>query len=380
MRRPVPFQSTSRLVARGLGMAADSLAAAFRPARFDDVDALVALRRQGIDADIDWDDAAYLAWRYRLGRAGEGLGDLWVFRDGGEVLGMIGTQDCALACGTHRFSGLQVMDVLVHPRVADAGLGIWMNQALFQRNEFVLAVGANANSHGIVTRLFSHQLARSAYAYPIDLGSYVARRLGSDRVGQPLGQAAGWVLGAWHALRRPRLPAGIDIRPLARFSQDDLETLLAHAPAGNEISIEWRAPVLNHRLFDNPRARYDVTSAWQQGECIGYVAARVVQRREARPYIHLIDWRLPAADTAAVFGELLAGLVAQGRRQGCSLILTDVLHAPSEALLSASGFRQGRPLPFKIVGLHTEQPRLGQLGIDAARWRITDIASDVDGL
>lgn len=379
-RRAVPFASTTRIVARGLGMTADALTSAFRPARLDDLPDIVALRQRGIDTRILWDDTAYLSWRYRLGRPGEGLGELWVVRDGADLLGMIGTQDCTLHTRERRYSGVQVMDVLVHPRVADAGLGIWMNQALFQRHEFVLAVGANANSHGIVTRLFTHQMARNAYAYPIDLGNYMARRLGSDLIGQPLGQAAGRMLGAWHALRRARLPAGVALRALTRFTAADVDSLNASGADPQDVRIEWSAERLNHRIFDNPRAPYAVTAAWRGDQCVGYVASRIVEREQAAPYVHLLDWRVPAHDGAAVFGGLLGGLIAQGRRHGCTTILTDLLHAAGERMLTEAGFRTGRPMPYKIVGLYTELPGLAQRAGEPGRWRITDIASDVDGL
>lgn len=379
-RRAVPFASTTRIVARGLGMTPDALTSAFRPARLDDLADVVALRQRGIDTRILWDDTAYLAWRYRLGRPGEGLGELWVVRDGADLLGMIGTQDCALSTRERRYAGVQVMDVLVHPRVADAGLGIWMNQALFQRHEFVLAVGANANSHGIVTRLFTHQMARNAYAYPIDLGNYMARRLGSDLIGQPLGQAAGRMLGAWHALRRARLPAGVHLRALTRFTATDVDSLNATTSEPQDVQIEWSVERLNHRIFDNPRAPYTVMAAYRGDRCVAYAASRVVERERASPYVHLLDWRVPVTDGAALFGALLGGLITHGRRHGCTTILTDLLHGAGEAMLSAAGFRTGRPMPYKIVGLYTELPGLAQRASDPAHWRITDIASDVDGL
>ena len=39
-----------------------------------DLDAVVGLRKSVIGDQIQWDDARYLAWRYHLGREGEGSG------------------------------------------------------------------------------------------------------------------------------------------------------------------------------------------------------------------------------------------------------------------------------------------------------------------
>ncbi|QDH70013.1 hypothetical protein [Marilutibacter alkalisoli] len=86
--RAPAFEVTTRLFARALGCSSEELLQAFRPARVEDMPAVLAFRqRRG------WDDAAYVRWRYGLDAQSHPHGRLWILRmDAGPVLAGIGTE------------------------------------------------------------------------------------------------------------------------------------------------------------------------------------------------------------------------------------------------------------------------------------------------
>lgn len=66
-----------------------------------------------------------------------------------------------------------IMDVLVHNAFEGTGLGVWFNMAVFERCPLIFEVGANANSLGVIDRLYQRLLNRTCYAYPLHVGQYV---------------------------------------------------------------------------------------------------------------------------------------------------------------------------------------------------------------
>ncbi|MEQ1517384.1 MAG: hypothetical protein ABL931_12945, partial [Usitatibacteraceae bacterium] len=154
MRHTPSFESTTKLVARALGIEAEKLLMGVRVATLSDLSAIVAFRLRHIREQIRWDDTAYLKWRYGLGRDDFGLGDLWVFELGDRLLGIVGAEDMGCFHAGQHMTGTRTMDILIDESVRHTGLGIWLNQAMFRKGAFTLAVGANENSIGTVKRLF----------------------------------------------------------------------------------------------------------------------------------------------------------------------------------------------------------------------------------
>ena len=87
------LEQTTRLVARALGMAPQQLQANLRIATLPDLPAVLNLRSRILANKLDWDDSAYLTWRYRLGANSGGQGDLWVLERQGQLLAVVGTED-----------------------------------------------------------------------------------------------------------------------------------------------------------------------------------------------------------------------------------------------------------------------------------------------
>ncbi|MFM2400140.1 MAG: hypothetical protein RL341_2297, partial [Pseudomonadota bacterium] len=90
------FASTTKLVARALAISPAHLQAGLRTATGNDLDAILAFRHAYIGDQIVWDDAAYLRWRYHLGNANAGFGDLWLLELAGRIAGIVGTEKLQL--------------------------------------------------------------------------------------------------------------------------------------------------------------------------------------------------------------------------------------------------------------------------------------------
>src|SRR5688572_27941949 len=79
------FEQSTRIVGRALGLTGSAWPKGFRRAVVDDLTDVIAFRREHLALPMAEADPAYLAWRYRFGREGRGLGDLWVFRVNGQL-------------------------------------------------------------------------------------------------------------------------------------------------------------------------------------------------------------------------------------------------------------------------------------------------------
>jgi hypothetical protein len=376
MSQSPSFATTTKLVARGLGVAPDQLLAALRPATIEDVPSLVALRRAEFGDEINWDDEAYLSWRYHFGRADRGFGEVWVVSHGQELLGMIGVEDTQLQRGADTISAIRVMDILVRPTVRDTGLAAWLNQAMFRKSGVALCVGGNTQSIGTIKRLFETLPSRVLAVARLDFRPAVYRRLGRSPVtslGAQLGNAA---LRGWRSAARAIYGGPFLIRPIARFDAS-LDALLQRARGdANPIDIVRSPARLNWRLFDNPRAAYQVHGAFRDDEWFGYIAWRTVQRDDDQRWAYVIDWLADRRQRSSALSELLAFVCQRASQEGCVHIHIAVQDPTDLKLLRRFRFSPA-PAASEFVTLHTEDATF-QGVLCAASWNLTGISSDVD--
>ena len=372
MARAIPsFDITSRLVSRALGLAPESLHAALRPALASDLPDILALRQR-----TRWNDAAYVAWRYAPGAPGSAGATLWVLRDGEKLHAMVGTEQVSLRIDNDRFEGHLVMDLVVDPACADLGVGTWINQALFERTDFTLAVGANPNSMGLVKGLFHALPDRSIWLLPLVFGNLLGSRISNPALARIAGKLADLAWPVWRRLRRPRLARGIELKPIAQFDDGLLGSLQSAPRARAEVLRTARR--MNWRLLENPRARYEVIGAFRGPRCVGYVAFRVVPGSTGLPAMHMIDWLTTGDDADAVLTLLLSAVIHRARGAHCASVQTLVLDRGDEVVLSRNGFLRGRPADYLVAGIHSKDPGLVQRAT-GADWRITDLTFDDDG-
>ncbi len=374
MRQPPGFETTSRLVARALGVTPAQLHAGFRPADARDLDDVVAFRQRHSGNAARTNDSAYLAWRYRFGRPGCGMGEMYVLRREEHLLGIVGTEDMECALNGTRHNMVRTMDILVASEVQATGLGVWLNQAVFQQSAIAIAVGANRNSAGTVGRLFHAMAPLTEWRLQIDIDAYLRRRISSPALRAPLGVLFRSGLAVLRRAGGLFSGRALSLRAIERFDEETAR-LFATDVAGRVIVM--RSPAyLNHRLLDNPRGRYTVTGAWRDGRLAGLVAWRVLRNGDAAT-AHVIDIRADQSRPGPVIKKLLLDLGCQAQAAGCSHVSL-TMHAPqSEAALWASGFLAARHNQ-KIFGLYASDPVV-MATLSSAVWPLTDLCDDNDG-
>jgi hypothetical protein len=368
------FATTTKLVARALGSTPDELLAALRPATADDLPSVVALRDAEFGKQISWDDRAYLSWRYRLGRADRGCGELWIASRGQELLGMIGVEDMQLQYGADAISSIRVMDILVSPKLRDTGLAAWLNQAMFRQGGVTLCVGGNSQSIGTIKRLFGTLPPMMICTARLDFRPAIYRRVGRNPVTWLCAQLGNTASRGWRAASQAIYGGAFLIKPIARFDAS-LDVLLKRARTdAGPIDVVRTPAGLNWRLFDNPRAKYNVHGAFRGDELIGYIAWRRVGN--GKRSAHIIDWLADHRDRSSALSELLGFVCRQASHEDCAYVSIAAQHPADLQLLRRYRFSTATAAP-EFVTLHAEDPSV-EAALCAASWSLTGISSDAD--
>lgn len=371
------YETTTRLVARALGWTPAGLLAGLRPAGLEDLAAVLAFRRQHLGARVRWDDARYLPWRYRLGRPGAGFGELWALHRDGALLGLVGTEQMVLARGEDRQPAQRLMDLLIEPRLADSGLGAWLNQTLFRQAPLTLAVGANELSSGLVQRLFTPLPAMRSGLRAVRLRPLLARAGHASRLSGAAGLLADPALAGWNAAARWTTGSALEARPLARFEDSEAPLPECRSPAPGRVTLLRSGHHLNRRLFDNPRVRVAALALHHRGARVGYVAWRLVEARPGEHELRIVDRAFTPGLEARAWPAAFAATVQEAARQGCTSVrmltqrATDLDALRWQGLVVPAG---SVPLP---VGLHATDPVAGAAWAEAD-WGLTEISDDGD--
>lgn len=371
------YGKTTRLVARALKLQPAQLEAALRPATLDDLDAVVSLRRRVCGQDIHWDDAPYLRWRYRLGRSGQGMGELWVLVRDGELLAMVGTEDM-----TVRVAGVStpvhcLMDLLVNPAWQDIGMGLWLNQAMAQRHPNVLAVGCNENSSGLVNRAFRPLAGRRTHVRPIRFDHYMGRRV-------PIKPLAWLASGALN--RAARINALLTLAPgrqgirVQREAQTphDAEQLFAAALHHDRIEVVRSLAHWRWRL-GSPRGQFDVWVARDPADhaLLGMLVTRRDEFEPGRRCWTGMEMVLSEARRDETLRALLWRVVAQAERQGAEYLSFTLRRQDIEPELRRAGF-VAHSNPYKTMSWLCTEPVLRARGEAGADWSFCDLHTDGD--
>jgi hypothetical protein len=361
----------SRIVARNLGMTPAQLAADLGPARRDDFDDVLAFRRAHLHVTPRWHDAAHLRWRYHFGDAAAGFGDLQVLRRHGEVIAILGLENLACVVDSARIDGVRGMDLLVRRDVHESGLGTWLNQWMVEQYPFVLAMGANAQSIGIVRRLFQPLPPRLTFTHPIDIAPFAARRwphmTGVVSAVAPIANAA---IALRDSLAQSGRSRGLEVQPVDRFTDAMLPK-----PAVATVQVLRTAAHLNRRLLDNPRRPCHAALVRRDGRPAGYMAWADTQDAAGNPELRVADWQ---CDRPPVFTALLDAAVAEARARHCSCVRVVLQDAREQQLAGAAGFASSARDEGRVVGVQSGDAELAAR-LARARWALTDATDDADG-
>lgn len=366
------------LVARALGLTPRQLLGAFVPATAAHLSGVVALRQALFGADIHWDDAAYLSWRYRFGSHTQGRGECWVLVLDEQVAGMVGAEEIELQRGAVRIPAWSTMDIAIAERYEGSGLGSWMNLCLSAAAGCALTIGSNAKSRHMITRMFRRLPDRRSYVLPIRFERMVGKRLGNWAGARVVARVVESVAALWRHIALPAADEQVELLPITHFGSDAAE-LLQWAVDPEEWQVGRSIDFLNWRLFGNPRVHYHVVGAYVYGTLVGYLATMRRKDRGGIASVVLVDWAVDGTRYAPIFRALCANAVRTAAHHGAELVAVTAYHVRSERLLRAMGFVPRFDSYETIAVFATDSARLQQLQTPAP-WCITEINTDRDNL
>ena len=375
-RSVLPIEKTARLVARALGCTAEELAAGLRPARADELPAVLELRRQVIGAELNWDDEAYLRWRYQFGPAQEGLATCWVCIQGERLLGMIGVEPVHLQAGDQACNAQVTMDIMVRPELDGAGLGVWINQAICERLGCVLAVGSNPNSRGVIARTFEALPDRRSYTHPLHFGHFMAKRLSRAWLATLASRLASGGMVLFRLVTLWLASPAIEVSQTAALGPD-VADLLARAQRGGRVEVTRTVSRLNHRLVNNPRSPARVWLARKGGEVVGMMAVRRTQIEGHRHALQIMDVVLDRRFEDAVLRALVARVAAWGFRGGAEYLSVTLYDLELEARFSHLFFRH-QPHPYETMAWSCPEGAFKEAVKSRSAWSLMDIHTDRD--
>ena len=371
------FEHLSPYVGRALGLSAEALERAYRPARERDLPGLLSLRR-AVHPDAWWDDEAFVRWRY-FGRPGP-AGDVphWVFERDGEILGACGLEPVTLVVDGSPAPAVRTLDIMVRPDVDGSGLGAHMNLELFRRFPVVLATGSNDRSHRLLMRLFRHATDLRFWKAPVR-----ARAIAGPRLGPALGAIVSWpadvLLSLRRAARRRHPLPGVAIEELPAF--DARVTALSRGCEGpGRVMVRRSEEYLNWRFVRNPRCRYRILGAMRAGRLEGYLVTRLnLGRPNPRREAEIVDWLAAPARPAgpSVLPALLEAAVGRLVRDGAGIISCAGADPELPAAMAGAGFhaRPAERLPFFVKA---DAPHLESRLCRGGDWFLTRGDFDVE--
>ena len=377
MARVPSYPKTTALVSRALALTPDALVAGFVPATQLDLAQLVELRQQVIGAHLTWNDARYLGWRYHLGSRTHGRGECWVVKRGNQVLAMLGSERISVLHEGHAVSGLSVMDIAVRPEFEGVGLGVWMAMHLCEQFDCVLAIGSNANSRALVSRVFERLPDRRSYAHLFEFGPTFQRRWKSVALAALGAGIARWVMTLWRAGASISRKRSLRIEPLLRFDAS-VDALVLRSQARQEVSLHRGEQFLNWRLFDSPRTAYSVWAAHDEAQLAGYIAFRIKATGGAKLALVIEDFLVPAGHRGStVLKALMCRVFAHAGTLGCERITVIACHPGNERVLRRLGFFPHR------ADAETLSVRCRDVALNAAitacvPWHLTGANTDRD--
>lgn len=375
-RNVLPIEKTARLVARALGCAPDELAEGLRPARADELPAVLALRCQVIGTGLNWDDEAYLRWRYQFGAQGEGLATCWVCIQGGRLLGMIGVEPVHLQAGEQACDAHVTMDIMVRPELEGLGLGVWINQAICERLGCVLAVGSNPNSRGVIARTFEPLPDRRSYTHPLHFGHFMAKRLSQGWLAALASRLASSGMVLFRLLTLWLASATVQVSHEEELGSD-VASLLARAQRTRRVEVLRSVKKLSQRLLLNPRSPAQVWLARKGGEVVGLMAVRRTQVDGQRHALQIMDVVLDRRHEEVALRALLARVAASGLRDGAEYLNVTLYDPELEARFSRLFFKY-QPHPYETMAWSCPKGGFKDAVLARTAWSLMDIHTDRD--
>lgn len=381
MSRPRPsLEQTTRLVARALGMTPQQLQANLRIATLHDLPAVLNLRSRVLSTKLDWDDSAYLTWRYRLGRSDVGQGDLWVLERQGQLLALVGTEDLQAQWQSHLWTARSTMDIMVEPDLGAIGLGAWLNLSLQNKNsDIVLAIGSNPHSFGLVKRLFDVLPNRRSFVYPLRFDHLLAKHVPVKRVIWPVAALSQWALSVSRRLllgstqKRHRIAA---VRHMTPDWRNGLDALLARAPNPQHVHLQRTADYLDWRVLQNPKGPGILWGLWDGNELLAYATTHSQTVSNGCDALIISDMSTSLTGNAQpMWRPLLRAILDDGQSKGYEYAMVTSYNQTLDNEFKRIGARQ-RFNEYETLGYTCSEAVRALMPTPASDWSLNDIHTD----
>jgi GNAT acetyltransferase-like protein len=186
--------------------------------------------------------------------------------------------------------------------------------------------------------------------------SKISTRVKSQTLAAGISAAANVVLSAYLATRRLQSGVSIELHK-GRFGTE-FDDLYERAGPRLGISVERSSDYLNWRYADHPQDKYEVLVARRGGNLEGYL---VFQQQDVTARVTDL-----IAESAAVRGDLIRGMVELERARKCEAINVAVLKSHSLcAELGDLGFRARESVPAVFIGAP-------EVAVASTRWFLLD--------
>lgn len=337
-----------------------------------DADEIFRLYQDVFGADLT--EASRRRWRWQYvdnPATGSDGPDIWVAREGHQVLGQYASMPVRLWWGGREVRSSWGMDVFLRAEARGRGLGARLFTAWSDSVDVALGLGLTPSSYGLFKKLAYRDVGPVPFFQKIlDPRAVAARRLGGI-----VGAAAGPLLGmAWSALH-PEAPAphdGIEVRTVTGFGAA-YDTLWERAKGSYAMCVRRDAAYLEWKYARCPHRRYALREARREGELVGFAVSREEDYRALR-LGWIVDVFAEAPDHAAK-DALIAAVLQSFREARVARAQAFSLNTALQEDLARRGFGR-RPSPMQFC-VRARVPSEGVFE-DVGRWHVVFGDSDMD--
>jgi hypothetical protein len=297
--------------------------------------------------------------------------EIWVARDGAQLLGQYASMPVALWWGGREVRASWGMDVFLAPEARGRGAGAQLFTAWSDHVEVALGLGLTPSSYGLFKKLRYHDVGPVPLFRKIMDGRAVAGR----RLPRPLAGPLGALLDLVWRARHPE--AALDSRDVAVAGVAGFDArydaLWELARSSYAMCARRDAAYLQWKYVDCPHRKYDLAEATRGGALAGFAVSRYEDRGGAR-----LGWVIDLfaeADDHAVRDALLGHVLDGFRAAGVARAQAFAMSATMAADLRRRGFGPTpSPMQFCVRARVTAERVLEDLG----GWHVVFGDSDMD--
>lgn len=282
-------------------------------------------------------------WQYLENPALTGPPEIWVARQGEELLGQYASMPVRLRWGADEVRASWGMDVFVRAEARGQGVGAALFSAWADHVDVALGLGLTEASHGLFRKLRYQDVGPVPFYLKVLDPVAVARR----RLGPTLGALAGPILGPALRLitaRPPRPPADVTVAKVTAFG-DDYDRLWDRLAPSYTMCVRRDRPYLAWKYTACPHHTYDILEARRSGDLVGFSIVRTADVGEVR-LGWIVDLFTDPKDEATQDALLAAG-ADSFRRAAAARVQCFAMNGAVARALTRHGFLR-RPSPMQF--------------------------------